>query len=202
VNAALREAEFGQRREAREAVANAIAIAPGRDVTALAALASARAGDDARATRLLRDLETSYPLNTVIRLYWGPTIRAAIQLAKGDAAGAVGTLAPTSPYEMGSPPPIGVATMYPVYLRGVALLQLRNGNAAATEFEKMLGRPGLGVNFPLQALAHLQLARARALAGNAAAARQEYIAFLDLWKNADAGLRVRQAAQLELSRLR
>ncbi len=73
VNAALREAEFGHQREARVAVADALRMAPGRDVMALAALASARAGDADRANQLLQDLTKSHPLNTVIKVYWGPT---------------------------------------------------------------------------------------------------------------------------------
>ncbi|MGE5360071.1 MAG: tetratricopeptide repeat protein [Bacteroidales bacterium] len=202
VNAALREAEFGQAREAREAVADALRLAPGRDVVALAALASARAGDTGRAEQLLRDLVKSHPLNTVIKAYWGPTTAAAVELARANPAAAVDRLKATAPYEMGSPPPIGLATMYPVYLRGAALLQLRDGPAAAREFEKLLGHPGLGLNFPLQVLAHLQLGRARALAGDLAAARQEYSTFLDRWKDADPNLRLRQAAQQELARLR
>ncbi len=49
VNAALREAEFGNGAAAKQAVTEALALAPGRDVKLFAALALARAGETARA---------------------------------------------------------------------------------------------------------------------------------------------------------
>ena len=49
VNAALREAEFGNASQAKQGVAAALALAPGRDVKVLAAMALARVGDQARA---------------------------------------------------------------------------------------------------------------------------------------------------------
>src|SRR5207248_10414189 len=49
VNAALREAEFGNAAAAIKGVSAALALAPGRDVKVLATLALARVGDTARA---------------------------------------------------------------------------------------------------------------------------------------------------------
>jgi hypothetical protein len=40
------------------------------------------------------------------------------------------------------------------------------------------------------------------MAGDREAARSAYTVFLDLWKDADAGLPILKAARLELSRLR
>jgi hypothetical protein len=89
------------------------------------------------------------------------------------------------PYELGSPPPIGLGTLYPVYLRGEAYLAARQGDAAAGEFQKILDHPGIVLNFPLHALVHLQLGKARALAHDQSGARQAYQQFLALWKDAD-----------------
>src|SRR2546428_1537164 len=50
VNAALREAEFGNTAAAKQNVSAALALAPGRDVKLLAALALTRVGETARAT--------------------------------------------------------------------------------------------------------------------------------------------------------
>lgn len=48
----------------------------GRDVSVLAALALARVGETARAKRLVEELAKSYPSNTMLKLYWLPTINA------------------------------------------------------------------------------------------------------------------------------
>jgi hypothetical protein len=64
-------------------------------------------------------------------------------------------------------------------------VQARNGDAAAAEFQKILNHRGIVINFPLASLAHLGLARAYALSGDAAKARSKYQDFLALWRDAD-----------------
>jgi eukaryotic-like serine/threonine-protein kinase len=54
-----------------------------------------------------------------------------------------------------------------------------NGSAAAAEFQKFLDYRGIVLNFPLGALAHLGLARAYALSGDAAKAHAAYKRFPD-----------------------
>jgi hypothetical protein len=75
--------------------------------------------------------------------------------------------------------------MYPVYLRGQAYLGAGNGELAAAEFQKILDHPGVIVNFPLSALSHLGLGRARARSHDTAGARSAYQDFFALWKDAD-----------------
>jgi len=77
--------------------------------------------------------------------------------------------------------------MYPVYLRGVAYLQLKQWEPAGAEFQKIIDHRGLVWNFPLGSLAYLQLGRARANS-DPRAARAAYQHFLDLWQSADAPL--------------
>src|SRR5215469_16077379 len=60
MNAALQEAEFGNAAVAKQDVAEALALAPGRDVKLLAALASARAGETARAKIIAEELEKNH----------------------------------------------------------------------------------------------------------------------------------------------
>ena len=67
--------------------------------------------------------------------------------------------------------------MYPVYVRGQALLAQHQGGAAAAEFQKILNWPGVVSNEPIGALAHLGLARARAMNGETAEARTSYNSF-------------------------
>ena len=85
--------------------AAALALAPGRDVKVLAALALARVGDAARAKAMVEELEKSDPLNTVLKLYWLPTLKAAIELNGGNSAQALEFLEAAAPYELGEPPP-------------------------------------------------------------------------------------------------
>jgi serine/threonine protein kinase len=72
VNAALREAELGNGGGARREVAKALALSSGRDVKVIAALALARAGDASRAEALSKEMEKTYPINTLMKLYSRP----------------------------------------------------------------------------------------------------------------------------------
>lgn len=201
VNSALREAEYGNRAAARRDALLSLHLAPGRDVTVLAALALARAGDLPQAERLLRRLQRDFPSNTVLRTYWVPTIGAAIAIGKGNSGEALELLQTVSPYELGSPPPMGLATLYPVYLRGESYLLGRQGDPAAREFQKILDHPGLVLNFPLHALAHLQLGKARVLVNDQAGARQAFQDFLVLWKDADPDVPVLRNAKMQYARM-
>jgi tetratricopeptide (TPR) repeat protein len=202
VNAALREAEYGNAAEASKEVAEALRLAAGRDVKGVAALGLARAGNVAGAEKLLRDLEKEFPANTVIQVYWAPTIRAAIAIHQGNSRAALELLQAVAPYELGSPPPMGLATLYPVYLRGQAYLLARQGDAAAKEFQKILDHPYLVLNFPLHALARLQLGRAQAMLGDQLQARRAYQDFFTLWKDADSDIPVLKKAKAEFAGLR
>jgi eukaryotic-like serine/threonine-protein kinase len=201
LNAALREAECGNASAAGRLVRQALDLSTGRDVMTLAALASARSGDLAQADVLLAKLEAGYPLNTAIAKYWAPTIRAATEIERGRLARAVELLEDVSPYELGSPPPMGLATLYPVYLRGEACLRERDGAAAVKEFRKILDHPGLVLNFPLRALSHLQLARAHVSSGARTAALRAYDDFLALWEDADRDVPILKEAQAERRKL-
>lgn len=201
VVAALTEAEFGNRRVALSEIKDALALAPGRNVKVLAALALARAGETKSAEALARELESDYSSNTVLMLYRMPTIKAAIELSKGNPRRALDILAPLEPFELGLPTPSGLAPLYAPYLRGQAYLMLRDGTAAAVEFQKISDHPGIALNSSIGALATLQSARAAALAKDNPAASSAYQNFLTLWKQADADVPVFVAAKVELARL-
>src|SRR5262249_52883997 len=150
----------------REGIARALAQAPGRDIKMLSALSLARAGEVPKAKSILEGLKKSESGNTYLKIYWFPVIEAALALAQHAPDQAVRALEPALPYEYGTPPP-GIPT-YPVYLRGVAYLQQKNGAAAAIEFQKFADHRGIVQNFLLGSLARLQLARAYAMSGDAA----------------------------------
>ena len=201
VNAALREAEFGNPAPAKQGVTAALALAPGRDVKVLAALTLARVGDTAGAKAMVKDLEKSDPSNTVLKIYWLPTLNAAIEFNGGNSAQALVFLEAAAPYELGEPPPTQLGTLYPAYLRGQAFLLAHNGSAAA-EFQKLLNHRGIVLNFPLGALAHLGIARARSLSGDTPAAKTAYQNFFNLWKDADPDIPILQEAKAEYEKLK
>jgi serine/threonine protein kinase/tetratricopeptide (TPR) repeat protein len=201
VNSALREAEFGNFARAKEDVSAALALAPVRDVKVLAALALARIGDSVQSRSLLSELEKSDANNTVFKLFWFPTVRAALSLDTGSADSAVVDLEAATPYELGTPTQFALGTMYPVYLRGLAYLKAGKNAEAAAEFQKFIDHRGVVVNFPLGSLAHLQLARAYAAAHDSAKAKAAYQDFFNVWKDADPDIPILKDARAEAGKL-
>jgi serine/threonine protein kinase/tetratricopeptide (TPR) repeat protein len=196
---ALREAEMGNVAAARQGVSRALALAPGRDVKVLSALALARSGETTQSKTLLESLQKSEPGNTYLKVYWFPVIEASIAMAQQAPDRAVVALEPSLPYELGTPPP-GTA-MYPPYIRGLAYLAQKNGPAAAVEFQKFIDRATIVQNFAIAAIARLQLARAYAISGDTAKAKAAYQDFLTLWKDADPDVPILKEAKAEFVKL-
>ena len=201
--AALTEALYGNGSEAKQRAANGLAGSNGRDPQYAAALALALAGDAAHAKSLADDLDKRYPEDTVVRFNYGPTLRAQLALTvPGNGAKAVETLATASPYELGVPGSDTLRTnLYPVYVRGEAFLASHQGTAAAAEFQKIVDWSVVVNNEPIGALAHVGLARAYAMAGDAAKSRAAYNDFFSLWKDADPNIPVLLQAKSEYAKL-
>jgi len=203
MNAALREAEFGNDARARQEIEAVLAKSRSREMQILGALGLARAGDSTQAEQMADDLAKRFPSDTAVNRYWLPTIRGAIEINRRSPAKAIEILVSSIPYELGNPLPqveIG-AYLYPVYVRGQAYLLLRNGEKAAGEFQNYLSHPGIAINCPLGALARLQLGRAYALTGDTAKARAAYQDFLALLKDADHDLTILNQAKAEYAKL-
>jgi tetratricopeptide (TPR) repeat protein len=199
----LREAEFSNSALARKTAADAMSSSSRPDIELLAALALARSGDTVQSSALADKIAAEFDRDTMIQAYWLPTIRAAIAINRGDGKKAVELLSVASPYELGEPlqsPSHG--TLYPVYVRGEAYLRVGDGEQAATEFQKVIDHRGIVTNFPLGALAHLQLGRAYKLAGNVVKAREAYGVFLVAWLNADPDIPILKQAQAEYAKLK
>jgi hypothetical protein len=201
VNSALREAELGNAASAKQGVTSALGLSAGRDAEVIAAFTLARAGENTRAKTLAVELEKNYPTETLMKLYWLPAINAAIELNQGNTSHALEDLEVARSYELG-----GAGTtinyIYPAYLRGQALLLAHNANAAAAEFQKLLDHRGIVLNFVTGALAHLQLGRAYAMAGDTAKAKTAYQDFFALWKDADSDIPMLSQAKAEYANLR
>jgi tetratricopeptide (TPR) repeat protein len=197
---AVREAELGNASAARQAVARALALAPGRNVKVLAALALARTGETTQSKSLLETLQKSDPTNTFLKVYWFPVLEASIAMAQQAPDRATVALEPSLPYELGEPPP-GISTMYPAYIRGLAYLAQKNGPAGAAEFQKFVDHPGVVRNFLLGSLARLQLGRAYSMAGDSGKAKAAYQQFFSIWKDADPDVPILKEAKAEYAKL-
>jgi class 3 adenylate cyclase/tetratricopeptide (TPR) repeat protein len=196
VNVALREASVGNTAAARQAVTAGMALSSGREVKKVAALALALTGNAPRAKALADELEKDNPTNTLLNLYWLPTINAATKLKKNTSSEAIVLLEAAAPYDLSD-----TGSMYPVNIRGQAYLLAHNGAAAAVEFQKILDHRGRIVNDVTGALAHLQIGRAYAMAGETAKAKAAYQDFLTLWKDADPDIPILKEAKAEYAKL-
>ena len=197
--AAVREALVGNMIQAKQAAKAALDLSTGRDVEAVLAVALGLAGDAARTTRLVSDLAKRFPEDTVVQFNYLPAIRAAIAL-QGAPSDAIEALVPAAPYELGNPRQSLSFALYPVYLRGVAYVAAHQGSAAAAEFQKILDHPGIVVNEPIGALAHLGLARAY-LSSDTTKAKSSYQDFFALWKDSDPDIPILKQAQAEYAKL-
>jgi tetratricopeptide (TPR) repeat protein len=197
---------FGDREGARDSANAALKLSNGRDVEYAAALALALAGDSASARRLQKDLETHFPEDSAVRFQYLPVIGAVAAMEDEHApAKAIEILRGTGRYDEGAPPSGAVGlfgNVYPPYIRGLALLTLREGPEAVAEFRKVVKWRGAVGNDPVGALTLLQLGRALAMSGDAAGARKSYEEFLALWKDADPALPIYQQAKAEYQRMK
>jgi eukaryotic-like serine/threonine-protein kinase len=199
---ALREALFGNAAEARQRAATALRLSIGRDVQYEAALAFALAGDAARAEALADDLAKRFPEDTLVQFNYLPTIHAQGVLLRMDHSKAIEVLQLAASYELGTPTDRVSPALYPVYVRGEAYLTAHQGSEAAAEFQKILDHPGVVINEPIGALAHLGLARAYAMQGDTSKAKAAYQDFLTLWKDADPDIPILIAAKAEYAKLK
>ena len=190
VEQALRGVVLEDYPQAKADAAHGLQLARGRASLPRAALALALCGEAHQVTPLINELRQCYPDDTMIHSIWLPTIRAALELQRGNAAQAIDYLQTTTSYE-------AAAEFWPQSLRGKAYLKLRCGTEAAAEFQKILAHRGHAPLSPLYPLAHLGLARAAALTNDLARSRKAYEDFFVLWKEADADLPMLATARKE-----
>jgi tetratricopeptide (TPR) repeat protein len=163
------------------------------------ALALARSGRAAEAGSLADQVSAERPEDTLVQHYFIPTIRAAIKLQQHDPAAAIDLLRDTAKYDLAF---TGLWDyVYPAYIRGLAYLELGDGQSAAAQFRKLIDNPGFTVRHVIGPLAWLQLGRAQKMMGDEAAAQKSCETFLDLWKNADPDIPIYQQAKTEYAKL-
>ena len=190
------EAYWGDVQRAR-AHANAVTKATlNREAAVTAVYALAVAGDINGARKQVAELERRFPTDTLVKEYWLPTIRATLALDRKSARAAVELLRAASPYELGT-----MGRMEPVYIRGQAYLMLRDGSAAAAEFQKILDHRTIVQLNPTGVFAHLGLARAWALEGDTTKASAKYQDILRFWKDADPDVPILKQVKAEYAKL-
>ena len=189
-------AVVGQCTEARSEVAAAIRLSRDNFTLESAGRTLAWCGATADASNVSDELARRFPEAILTTRVILPVIAAANAIKGGQPARGLELLEPVRPFDHAP-----VSEFWPAYLRGQAQLQLKHGPEAAAEFQSIIDHRGELADSQLYPLAHLGLARAFALGGDMAKARQAYESFFKWWKDADPELQPIKEARLELARL-
>jgi tetratricopeptide (TPR) repeat protein len=202
---AVWEGFCGNAAEARRNATASLELSKGRDVEYIAALALALSGDSARSEALAGDLERRFPEDTFAKFTYVPVLRALSALARGKPADSVDRLQIALPYERAANGlnfnNFYLGGLHSAYVRGEALVAAHRYPEAVAEFQKILDHRGIVGADPIGALAHLQLGRTFALAGDTVKAKPAYRDFLTLWKDADSDIPILVQAKAEYGRL-
>ena len=167
---AVWEAVCGNAAEAKRNAIAALALSNGRDVEYAAGLALALSGDSSRSQPLADDLEKRFPEDTFAKFTYVPVLRALSALERGKPTDSVERLQIALPYELAvnglNFNHFYLGGLHSAYVRGEALLAAHRYPEAAAEFQKILDHRGIVGADPIGVLAHLQLGRTFALAGD------------------------------------
>lgn len=202
---AVWEAAYGNAAEGKKNAMAALNLSKGRDVEYAAGLALALSGDFSRSEALAGDLEKRFPEDTFVKFTYAPVLRALSALARGKPADSMDQLQIALPYELAANGlnfnHLYLGGLHTAYVRGEAFLAAHRYAEAAAEFQKILDHRGLVSLDPIGAMAHLQLGRTYALAGDDLRAKTAYEDFLTLWKDADPGIPLLRLAKAEYAKL-
>jgi tetratricopeptide (TPR) repeat protein len=201
---AVWEAVCGNAVEGQKSATAALELSKGREVQYAAGLALAFSGGSSRSEALAGDLEKRFPEDTFVKFTYAPVLRALAALGRGKPLDSVERLQIALRYELAAN---GLdfyrylGGLHSAYVRGEALMAAHQYTEAAAEFQKILDQPGIVSTDPLGPLAHLQLGRAFALAGDKTRAKAAYQDFLALWKDADPDIPILKQAKAEYAKL-
>jgi eukaryotic-like serine/threonine-protein kinase len=199
---AILNAELGNKNEARAYAQRAAEVSKSGEENFAIALAAARASDILLAEKFAAEFDRHPPSSWLLQKRYLPVMRAAMAMARGNAAEAIEHLRVVNGNtQYWSNDPSSADGLMPAYFRGQAYLQLRQGKEAAAEFQRLVDHPGIVVNAPFGPLSRVGLARAYMLQGNVAKARAAYQDFLTLWKDADPDIPILQQAKAEYAKL-
>ena len=199
------EALCGNAAEGKRNAQAALELSRGRDVQYTAGLALALSGDFYRSEELAGDLEKRFAEDTFVKFTYAPVLRALAALGRGKPAESAEHLQIALRYELAvnglNFNHFYLGGLHSAYVRGEALLAAHRYPEATAEFQKILDHRGIVGADPIGALAHLQLGRTFALAGDKAKAKTAYQDFLTLWKEADPDIPILKQAKAEYAKL-
>ena len=190
-------ATVGQCAEARSELSAGFGLSRDNSTLERASRALALCGGSSEASSLSSELGKRFPEATLTVRVALPVTAAALAMSRREPEQALELLEPVKPYDHAPS-----AEFWPVYLRGQAYLELKEGAAAAGQFESIMNHRGEVPASVLYPLAHLGLARAAALTNDQGKARKAYEELLVMWKEGDSNLQPLKEARLEYSRLR
>jgi len=156
-------------------------------------IAAAEIGELDVAQKKLRFMLDKGKQDSDVQELFAPEGRAIIDLAQGKPELAIQDMKPTQPWEFSEP-------NVPAIL-GQAYLAAHQPKLAEQEFRNITEHTYINAISDGVPLAHLGLARALKMQGDAAAARHEYETFFSEWKNADPDLPVLKQARKEYAEL-
>jgi len=197
---ALWEAEFGNTQQARSGAAEALAISPDNYTKPRAMMVYALTGDSSRAQKLMDELSTEFPSDTLLNKIYLPIARATMALERNQPSAALAILEPVIPYDL----QCGGGTSFrfwSLYLRGQAYTGNHEGEKAIAEYQKIADHRGIDLVSPLRPLALLETGRAYASMGDTAKAKSAYQDFFAAWKDADPDVPILKTARAEYERL-
>lgn len=153
----------------------------------------AMSGDIAFAQRFVANAGSNENHNTVIEGIYVPLVNALLALKNHKPEEAVRLLEPARVYQLRD---------YTVpSLRAEAETEAGMLDDAAADYRLILDNRGVDPISPLYSLAHLRLARVLVMQKKNDAARSEYRAFVDAWKDADQNIALPGDAKRELALL-
>jgi tetratricopeptide (TPR) repeat protein len=187
------EALVGNAKEATDTTNEVLASSPSFPQALSAGANLAMSGNSAKALALASEQSHKQPDDVFVTALWVPLIEAAAAVKAGNGAKAVDALKAALPYDKG-------ATAV-IYVRGVGYEKSGQPAEAEREFQRLLALRSFAPSDPLISIAHLELGRSYALAGDSAKSKAAYQDFFALWKDADADTPILKEAKAEYAKL-
>nr|WP_255551156.1 winged helix-turn-helix domain-containing protein [Granulicella sp. dw_53] len=194
VAGSLLEAFYGDPHAARNLAMGALRLSTGKNTEFGVASVLAMTGDASQALRLTEDLAARFQEDTIVQYNYVPQLRALLALKNHEPNRALDLLQVSSSYELSQP-------LYPIYIRGEALLAMGRASEAAAEFQKILDHPGLVMNDPLSVIARLELGKSYALLGNRVEAKTNYENLLSMLNDADETTKIATQVRTEYAKM-
>jgi eukaryotic-like serine/threonine-protein kinase len=190
------EALFGEYKEARKHATLSSTLFRSRANLETVALAMALSGDTRQAQKIIDELKSKHPSDTVLQQIMVPLVNAANDISQDHPEKAIVALESAKRYEEGAYYGSSI-----LYLRGLAHLKNHQQTEAIVDFQGIVDHRGISPLAQQWVLAHLGLARAQASLGEIVKARSSYQNFFTLVADGDADIPILKQAKEEYAKL-